>query len=113
MVRPAVVISASHSTSSKLCIVVPFSTMPPDYVSPVHFFVHAGRYPFSKPNVEQWVKCDLPIHVSFKRLDRVSYNGRYRAFRVPSVHLVEIQKGVLHVIGLGERIPTLVEMAGI
>lgn len=92
---------------------VPFITTPPDYARAVHFFVHAGRYPFSKPNVEQRVKCDLPIHLSFKRPDRVSYNGQHRAFRVPSVSLVEIQKGVLHAIGLGEQIPTLFEMAGI
>jgi len=98
-VRPAVVISADNPASTRLCIVVPFSTTPPRIVRPVHFHVPAGRYAFAQE--EQWVKGDLIAHVRFERLDRVRVNGRFRRFDLPAADFAEIRKCVLHAVGLG------------
>jgi uncharacterized protein YifN (PemK superfamily) len=97
--RPVVVISADHPGGAPLCLVVPFSTRKPDVLRPVHFHVPAGRYPFAAG--DQWVKADLVTHVSFARLDRVRIGGRYRRWDLPRPDFAEVQKCVLHAVGLG------------
>jgi uncharacterized protein YifN (PemK superfamily) len=68
---------------------------------PVHVRIPAKSYACFG-NVDVWVKADLLSHVGFARLDRVKTKAGYiRTVRLSEEHLLEVQKAVIHALGLG------------
>ncbi len=77
--RQSVIISPRPRRHSGTCIVVPFSTVPPDPAEPFHHCIVAGTYPFFDLTRDSWAKADLAMAVSYRRLDRVRVNGRFES----------------------------------
>src|SRR4249919_2708273 len=98
--RHVVVISPRYRRHTGLCLVVPFSTVPPHEIEPHHFEIPAGRYPFFNPAKTTWAKGDMLTCVSFERLDRLLLNGRYAAPLLSAEDLKGIQQCVAHALQL-------------
>jgi uncharacterized protein YifN (PemK superfamily) len=94
--RPVIVLSPLGQNRSKLFIVVPLSSTPPDVLQPfnLHFPIGTIR---GLSGRERWLKADAISQVSRQRLDRVDGD-------IPSISaemLKQVQKCVLEAIGLG------------
>ena len=83
------------------CLVVPFSTEPPDHPEPYHVLMPKRVYPFFHADKEVWAKANLITHVSFARLDRVLIDGRHSHAELNPDDLKRIQVAVINAIGLG------------
>jgi len=88
-VRPVVVVSPRRRRHGGSCMVVPFSTVAPRPVEKHHLCIPANAYPFFKPDTEVWAKGDMVCHVSFERLDRIFYDGKYSS---PSLNLEDLRR---------------------
>src|SRR5437762_288703 len=75
--RHVVVVSPRYRRHTGLCLVVPFSTVPPRDVEPHHLEIPVGSYDFFDPAKSTWLKADMLTSVSFERLDRVLLYGRF------------------------------------
>ena len=103
-VRHVVVISPRGrrvNINNGTCLVVPFSTEPPDHLEPYHVLMPKGVYPFFHIDKDVWAKANLVTHVSFARLDRVLINRRYSHAELNPEDFKRIQIGVAHAVGLG------------
>ena len=64
--RPVVVLNC---VAPNLCIVVPCSTTNPTQVMPSHYILKTNPpLPAPYDSLAHWVKCDMPMTVSFDRL---------------------------------------------
>ena len=88
--RHVVVVSPRYRRHTGLCLVVPFSTVPPYVVEPHHYEIPIGSYDFFGPTKTTWAKCDMLTCVCFERLDRLLLYGRYQA---PQLKLKDSQCG--------------------
>ncbi|MEK7991871.1 MAG: type II toxin-antitoxin system PemK/MazF family toxin [Thiotrichaceae bacterium] len=104
--RPAIVISKIKSRA-KLCTIVPCSTTPPNPVESYHYKLVVAP-PLPKPYNKDyhWVKADMIYNVSWDRL-QLPFSGKDDAGKriydlriISDEDLVEIQKCVLHSLGL-------------
>jgi uncharacterized protein YifN (PemK superfamily) len=99
--RRRVIIISPRNRGAGICLVVPVSTRMPTPSTGVHVRIPANSYTCFG-NVDVWVKADLISHVRFARLDRVRVGSRYiHTVSLTAEHLVEVQKGVVHALGLG------------
>ena len=98
--RHVVVVSPRYRRHTGLCLVVPFSTVPPRELEPHHYQIPLGKYGFFDPVRPTWVKADMLTSVSFERLDRLLLYGRYTAPQLRDEDLVEIQRCVAHALQL-------------
>lgn len=98
--RPVMVISPKTQIWTKLCIVVPISSLAPDPVEQHHYKLPKGLVP-DKKYKEAWIKGDTLMAVSSHRLDRVKIKPREYVVPVASPDVLkEVQKCVLHATGL-------------
>jgi mRNA interferase MazF len=86
--RHVVVVSPRYRRHTGLCLVVPFSTVPPYETEPHHYEIPSGTYDFFDPVKTVWAKCDMLTCVCFERLDRLLLYGRYQA---PQLRLKDLQ----------------------
>ena len=107
-VRPVVVISPAFKHRYKLSTVVALSTTAPNPVMPYHYeFTLSPTLPPPYDSPRMWVKGDMVLAASHDRLDRFRMGKNAfgkRTYGVRSVDayiLREIQKAVLHGLGLG------------
>lgn len=98
--RHVVVVSPRYRRHTGLCIVVPFSTVPPHEAEPHHVEIPAGRYEFFDLVKSTWAKGDMLTCVSFGRLDRVFLDGRYTAPELRPEDFRAIQQCVAHALQL-------------
>ena len=99
--RRRVIIVSPRNRGAGICLVVPVSRTEPSPSSAVHVRIPANSYACFG-NVDVWVKADLLSHVRFARLDRVRVRSRYiHTVSLSAQHLVEVQRGVVHALGLG------------
>jgi uncharacterized protein YifN (PemK superfamily) len=110
-----VVIVSPPNAGARLALVVPVSTTPPRFVTPVQVKLPGGSvYRCFFGAEEVWVKADLLAHVRFDRLDRVRIPlvddagtpipRKYEYLSTVSLsaaHLREVRQAVLHALGLG------------
>src|ERR1700674_5272188 len=75
--RQVVVVSPRYRRHTGLCLVVPFSMVPPFEAEPHHYEIPPGRYDFFDRVEPVWAKCDMLTCVCFERLDRLLLYGRY------------------------------------
>lgn len=111
-VRPVLVISPAFKHRYKLSTVVALSTTPPDPVMPYHYqFTLNPPLPAPFASAQMWVKGDMVLAASHDRLDRFRMGKNALGKRVYGVRninaavLVEVQKAVLHGLGLGRLVP--------
>lgn len=98
--RPVMVISPKTQIWTKLCIVVPISSLAPDPVQEYHYKLPKGLVP-DKKYKEAWIKGDTVMAVSCNRLDRLKIKPReYVVPQAPSDVLKEVQRCILHATGL-------------
>lgn len=104
--RPAIVISPRFRERAELCTVVPLSTTPPPVVMPYHYKIYIEPIlPAPYDHEFHWVKADMVYSVSFARLylpNKKDEQGKriYDVRVIDASDLVEVQKCVLHGIGL-------------
>ena len=98
--RHVVVVSPRYRRHTGLCLVVPFSTVPPHEIEPHHHEIPAGKYPFFDPVRSVWAKADMLTCVSFERLDRLLVFGRYNAPSLRVDDLECIRKAVANALQL-------------
>jgi len=98
--RHVVVVSPRYRRHTGLCLVVPFSTVPPHEVEPHHVEMPAGRYDFFDPVKSTWAKGDMLTCGSFERLDRLLLYGRYASPMLKPEDLKSIQQCVAHALQL-------------
>jgi mRNA interferase MazF len=102
--RRAIVVSPPNR-GAKVVLVVPVSTTPPRFGSPVQVRLPGEDvYECFAGVQEVWVKADLISHVSFARLDRVHVRGKgfLRTVKLSNDHLKDVQRAILHALGLGD-----------
>jgi uncharacterized protein YifN (PemK superfamily) len=111
-VRPVLVISPAFKHRYKLSTVVALSTTPPNPVMPYHYeFALNPPLPAPFDSAQMWVKGDMVLAASHDRLDRFRMGKNAlgkRVYGVRSINaavLLEVQKAVLHGLGLGQLIP--------
>ncbi|MBZ0128516.1 MAG: type II toxin-antitoxin system PemK/MazF family toxin [Rhodobacteraceae bacterium] len=109
MVKPrlCVIVSKPIQARPNLCTVVPLSTTAPTVVMPYHCKLDI---PFDIPmpwgNLTRWVKGDMVYAAGFHRVDllRLGKDGKgqriYQISTLPEDTLAQIQKCVLHGLGL-------------
>jgi uncharacterized protein YifN (PemK superfamily) len=98
--RPVLVISPKVRIWTKLCLVVPISSTPPDPVLPHHYQLPDGLLPGGKYD-QAWIKGDMVMAVGAHRLDRIKAGFRnYVAPLVPDDVLREARRCVLHAAGM-------------
>lgn len=98
--RPVLVISTKQSPWTKLCVVVPISSTPPNPILDHHYLLPQGLLPRDKYK-NAWIKGDMVMAVGSHRLDRIKLGNRsYGSPRVPPQVLEEARKCVLCAIGL-------------
>jgi mRNA interferase MazF len=107
--RLAIVLSPAIRNRVGLCTVVPLSTTAPNPVMPYHYLLSAPFYlPSRWGSVDRWVKGDMVCAVSQQRLEllRLSkdVNGKrvYQVAQIPDADFVNIQKCVLHGLGMSQ-----------
>jgi uncharacterized protein YifN (PemK superfamily) len=98
--RPVVVISPRYRRHTGLCIVVPFSTVPPHEIELHHHEIPSGKYPFFDPAKPIWAKADMLTCVCFERLDRLLVFGRYNAPSLTADDFDCIQRAVASALQL-------------
>lgn len=98
-VRHCVVISPRYRREWGTCLVVPFSTQPPDEVRPYHFVIARNKYRFFAPDAEIWAKANMLTHVGFPRLDRVMEGGVYCNRYLDRADFKGVMVAVLHAVG--------------
>lgn len=81
-------VSPRYRRHTGLCLVVPFSTVPPHEIEPHHYEIRPGTYDFLDATRSVWAKCDMLTCVCFERLDRLLLFGRYQA---PMLRLKDLQ----------------------
>jgi uncharacterized protein YifN (PemK superfamily) len=97
-VRRVVVVSNRSQNSARRLIVVPFSGTPP--LAPLPSHVPFAAHSYRSFGVPVWAICDCVAHVSFLRLDRVSYRGRFLTESMRSDDLLRIETGLKHALGI-------------
>lgn len=98
--RPVLVISPRQDQWTRLCVVVPISSQPPNHARPYHYRLPNGLVPSDKYE-EAWLKGDLVTTVGVHRLDRIKVGFRdYRAPFVPDDVLRQARRCVLHATGM-------------
>ncbi len=105
--RPAVIVSKPIKSRPYLCTVVALSTTPPEKVMPYHCEIKIDMdMPRKWATQTAWVKGDMLNTVGFDRLDllRLGKNkgGKriYQLTPLPPATLLQIQRCVLHSLGL-------------
>jgi mRNA interferase MazF len=98
--RHVVVVSPRYRRHTGLCLVVPFSTIPPHDAEPHHVEIPTGTYDFFDPVKPTWAKGDMLTCVSFDRLDRLLLYGRYASPMLKPEDLKSIQQCVAHALQL-------------
>jgi len=96
--RHVVVVSPRYRRHTGLCLVVPFSTVPPHEIEPHHHEIPGGKYDFFDAAKSTWAKADMLTCVSFERLDRLLLYGRYAAPELKADDLTAIQRCVAHAL---------------
>jgi uncharacterized protein YifN (PemK superfamily) len=96
--RHVVVVSPRYRRHTGLCLVAPFSTVPPHEIEPHHYEIPCGRYDFFDPAKSTWAKADMITCVSFQRLDRLLLYGRYAAPQLKPEDLSAIQRCIAHAL---------------
>lgn len=108
-VRWVVVISPKFLNRPGLCTVVPISTSPPHSVEKYHVKLDHDPAPNASGD-DAWVKCDMVMTVDFARLSAY-YDGKshgrrnYITLSVSEKERRDIQRGVIHALGLGDLCP--------
>jgi uncharacterized protein YifN (PemK superfamily) len=98
--RPVLVISARKRLSTRICSVMPISSLRPDPVEPYHYRLPDGVLPRQK-YPEAWLKGDLIVSVADHRLDRFKTGFRtYATPLVPPEVLREARRCALHALGM-------------
>ncbi|MCY1665732.1 type II toxin-antitoxin system PemK/MazF family toxin [Rhizobium sp. SL86] len=98
--RPVIVISPKSRLWTRLCIVVPISSRPPNPPLYHHYKLPNGLLPGLKYE-EAWVKGDTVAAVSCERLDRIKIGPRqYVSPQVPPDVLKEVRRCILHSTGM-------------
>lgn len=98
--RPVIVISPKVAPWTKLCIVVPISSVAPNPVLDYHFKLPKGLVPSEKYE-ESWIKGDTIMAVGCHRLDRIKTGFRnYVSPVAPGEVLREVKRCVLHAVGM-------------
>lgn len=105
--RPAIVMCPAIKTRPGLCTVVALSTTPPAYPMPYHSEI---KLPFFIPppfDAEtHWVKADMINTVGFHRVNLISMgkdvtgNRRYLTTPIGNALFAEVQRCMLHALGL-------------
>jgi len=103
-VRHCVVISPRYRRQYGTCLIVPFSTQPPQEVYPYHSVIPANKYRFFKPDTVIWAKANMLTHVGFPRLDRVIEDGIYCNRYLDSVDFKGVIVAVLHAVGCSDLV---------
>lgn len=99
-VRPVMVISPKRRVWSRLCVVVPISSQPPDHPMAHHLQLPRGLIPGRKYD-EAWIKGDMVVAVGAHRLDRFKVGPReYAAPTVPPQVLRDTRRCILHAAGM-------------
>jgi uncharacterized protein YifN (PemK superfamily) len=99
-----------RNLSSRIILVAPLSTTPPEVERLFHVRIEAGVYSFLHPTAPVWVKADMLSHVGLARLDRIyaEKEGRYwkgSETCLSDADLKRIQHAVLHALGLAQESP--------
>lgn len=98
--RPVLVISPKVQPWTKLCLVLPISSTPPEPELDCHYRLPDGLVPGNKYD-EAWIKGDMVFAVGCHRLDRIKAGFRnYVAPIVPPDVLKEARRCVLHATGM-------------
>lgn len=98
--RPVLVISPHQRVWTKLCVVVPISSTPPDPPRPYRYRLPRGTVPGDKYD-EAWIKGDMIVAVGAHRLDRLKIGFRqYVAPVVAPEVLTEARRCALHATGM-------------
>lgn len=88
-----------HGKAAGTCVVVPFSTVPPNSESDDDVFFKAGTY--WSLTEDCWARCKLADTVSHDRLDLVLMNGQRRSSEFMSNDdLIRIEQGLKVVLGI-------------
>lgn len=90
--RPVIVVSPYSINKRKLCIVVPLSTVTPDFIEFFHYKLPAGKYNFQDKRKDSWVKCNMISTVSIYRLDRIKHLRKFTAPLISSKDLKAIRE---------------------
>ena len=98
-VRHCVVISPRYRRGWGTCLIVPFSTQPPDEVRPYHYVIAPNKYRFFTADTEIWAKANMLTHVGFPRLDRVKEDGIHCDRFLDLTDFKGVMAAVLHAVG--------------
>ena len=99
--RRPVVVLAKPSDSTRLCVVVPLSTVAPATPKPFRHQMDPKSVPASLGAQPSWAKCDMLYTVSWERLDRVRVSKRkFGSVDVCAEDLDAIRLGVKKALNL-------------
>ena len=102
--RQVVVVSTTalnhrHAKAPGTCVVVPFSTVPPNSDGDEEVFIGSGSY-WSLPE-DSWARCKLVDTVSHDRLDLLLRRGRrMRSEFISSTDMIRIEEGIRVALGI-------------
>ena len=103
--RPVLVISPHQREWTKLCLVMPISSVEPKPMRRYHYKLPSGLIPGDKYG-GAWLKGDLTVAVGCHRLDRFKVGFRqFDAPFVPHDVLQEARRCLLHAAGMHTLIP--------
>jgi uncharacterized protein YifN (PemK superfamily) len=98
--RPVLVVSSHQRQWTRVCTVMPISSLRPNPIEPYHFQLPAGLLPNDK-YPEAWIKGDLIVSVADHRLDRLKVGFRqYATPMAPEGALREARRCALHRLGM-------------
>lgn len=102
-VRRALVVSPRshnrrHGFGPGRCIVVPFSSTPPEDPTPAHVPFADDVYP--SLSEKTWAVCDSIRSVSHARLDRVNVGGTYYSELISDEDMARVELGIRHAMGI-------------
>lgn len=97
--RQSIVLSSMNGTTS----VVPLSTLEPKIKKKFHFKIESGKYK-TLGTEDSWVKANMITNVSNNRITRPLFDGKNIKETISRDDFFEIQKAVLHGLGMGKFI---------